>query len=273
MANELERLFAELHTCTWAIPVHRTLTLMELDDIALPMNGLEDLGKYAAGTIFGFPALAHDGELRRKTRITADQIKSRLTDGWTIYILDLVDDDCEFARQLKNLADQYLLASPRISLFAAKHGAAMPMHWDNTINITYQILGEKEWRIARNRNISYPSENYSETDAVYRPTGKQYNPAEEDIECLTLKAGEILFLPRGYWHATETNVPESISISLNFKPFTISNYIRNYLEQQTRDLEFFQKEIRTLKESDLRPINQILKDTERALAQLQGAEI
>ena len=266
----LVQLFSDLNEMNWVEPLHRKLLRQDISSIVPSRNIRDGLINNIQGKIYCFPLQEGREELKRKFEIQPDDILANLNKGCTIYLLDFLPIESETVKTLKTLADKYLFTAPRVSLFLSRNGSAMPMHWDNTINITIQLEGEKNWQIAKNKEVTHPSENYAAYQGIYPPTGKSYAPDPADIHTICLKEGEMLFLPRGYWHATETSDQESTSLSLNMRPFTVADYVWNYFNQRVNRSDFFQREIRSLSTQELSLTNQALISSCNRLVELEG---
>ena len=65
------------------------------------------------------------------------------------------------------------------------------VHWDDHEVFVVQVEGRKEWAL------------YGATEAspTRRGAGPQANPPETPAERIVLEPGDVLYLPRGYWHA------------------------------------------------------------------------
>jgi hypothetical protein len=105
------------------------------------------------------------------------------------------------------------------SLFLTQRGGHTPWHFDNLQNFTIQLRGKKRWRLAQNRALTRPLHNWVPGSAMpsemrlystIEPRAPQ--KAEQTIE---LRAGELLYIPRGCWHAVEA-ARDSISLFVAF---------------------------------------------------------
>jgi hypothetical protein len=118
-------------------------------------------------------------------------LHERLRDGATL-ILDAVN---EFGGPLQKLcaglADEFA-ASSQANLYAC-WGASQgfDVHWDDHDVFVIQLEGAKRWRL------------YGSTRAapLRRDLGEEHPRPAEPLEETVLRAGDMLYLPRGYWHA------------------------------------------------------------------------
>jgi 50S ribosomal protein L16 3-hydroxylase len=108
------------------------------------------------------------------------------------------------------------------SLFLSRRSAATQMHFDMLDNITIQLSGHKRWRVAANPHVKNPIENWSLGDPVPPSLAATLEGAlpksvPADSEAFDLKAGTLLYIPRGYFHATDA-AADSVSLFLGM-PF------------------------------------------------------
>lgn len=129
------------------------------------------------------------------------------------------------------LADRYLYPKltkrlnrgPRAEIFFGGLGSGFPvLHWDSLHFHAFngQIYGEKEWVLFApdQSQYLYPNPNIpngSLIDNLFKPDLEAFpllaNSARYEG---TVRAGELLFIPAGWWHTTRMMKP-SISIAIN----------------------------------------------------------
>lgn len=81
------------------------------------------------------------------------------------------------------------------------------LHWDDHDVLIVQLAGEKDWEV-RSRSRSVP---------MYRDAAQNYIPSDEVLWSGTLGAGDVIHIPRGYWHqATRTGHGEGFSLHVTF---------------------------------------------------------
>ena len=109
------------------------------------------------------------------------------------------------------------------TLFCNQPGARTRMHFDPVDTITLQVTGSKRWRLAPNLQAPYPTGGYATLDPQLMPELRLYAhdrllthmPADADEYLLT--PGSILYVPRGFWHETESD-EASISLHVHHIP-------------------------------------------------------
>jgi 50S ribosomal protein L16 3-hydroxylase len=139
-----------------------------------------------------------------------------LAGGLTVYLRD--------AEPLQPLtaaiADALLVPVENIgcSVFCNQPGATTEMHFDGVDTITVQISGSKTWRIARNDHAPNPTSTWIPGEVAPSVELAQYarmpmpTAMPDDVSTFTLVPGSMLYIPRGYWHETES---EEASVSLH----------------------------------------------------------
>ncbi len=109
------------------------------------------------------------------------------------------------------------------TLFCNQPGARTRMHFDPVDTITMQVRGNKRWRIARNLHAPDPTEGYATLDAQVAPELRLYahdgfpTHMPADAEEYLLTPGSVLYVPRGFWHETESD-EASISLHVHHTP-------------------------------------------------------
>ncbi|MFG2141873.1 JmjC domain-containing protein [Streptomyces sp. NPDC048650] len=85
--------------------------------------------------------------------------------------------------------------------------AGFALHWDDHDVVILQIAGEKSWDV---RGVSRPV-------PMYRDAAPNNDAPEQSIWRGTLKAGDVMHIPRGHWHqATRTDSGDGYSLHLTF---------------------------------------------------------
>jgi 50S ribosomal protein L16 3-hydroxylase len=106
--------------------------------------------------------------------------------------------------------------------YASATGGGLTAHFDAYANFVMQLSGHKVWRLAANTAFTAPVEHYSMSEYPLVPASLrlyQTGPMPQDYqtcsEAVELQPGSALFVPRGWWHATEAS-GESLSVNLTF---------------------------------------------------------
>jgi 50S ribosomal protein L16 3-hydroxylase len=139
--------------------------------------------------------------------------------GLTLYI-DRVRELAPWKEALGRQIGFEDVGSP--GLFAARRGGGTRWHFDKLENFTVQLQGTKRWRVAPNRQVALPMENWVTRQAVtdpmrvYVPDALPRDTPPEKIETVELRPGSMLYLPRGHWHTAEASSRDSFTVTFLF---------------------------------------------------------
>lgn len=138
---------------------------------------------------------------RRNTvwhRLSPADLHHHLADGATL-VLDAIDElhpgVGKFGRQL----ERHFRTGIQINTYASwTPEEGFGVHWDDHDVLVLQVDGAKRWRIY---GPTRQAPLYRDTDVPEPP------PSEPSVE-LVLRAGDMLYLPRGWWHAVAASEGE-----------------------------------------------------------------
>ena len=122
-------------------------------------------------------------------------------------------------------------------IYLSQKWTGFPPHFDGYTNIIFQLTGNKTWRVAKNDSIERPTVHLELSELPYLPNdiAASWKGSSENMNIefkeISLKAGEILFLPRGAWHATEA-AEESISLNFTYSVPTLADLAAREFRQQ-----------------------------------------
>lgn len=113
--------------------------------------------------------------------------------------------------------------------------AGFALHWDDHDVVIVQLAGEKSWDV---RGASRPV-------PMYRDAEPNNTPPETSIWQGTLRAGDVMHIPRGHWHqATRTDRGSgySLHVTFGFVKRTGVNWL-TWLTDQCRREEVFRADL------------------------------
>ncbi|MGH3620375.1 MAG: JmjC domain-containing protein [Sciscionella sp.] len=85
--------------------------------------------------------------------------------------------------------------------------AGFDLHWDDHDVIIVQLAGEKTWEV---RGLSRPV-------PMFRDAVPNYEPSEEIVWAGVMNTGDMMHIPRGYWHqATRQDRGDGFSLHVTF---------------------------------------------------------
>lgn len=109
------------------------------------------------------------------------------------------------------------------------------LHWDDHDVLVIQLAGEKEWEV---RGASRPV-------PMFRDAARNDEPSQESIWAGTMAAGDVMHIPRGYWHQATRNgrgTGQSMHMTLGFEKRTGVNWL-TWLADWSREVEVFRRDL------------------------------
>ena len=128
------------------------------------------------------------------------------------------------------------LCRARSIAYATPAGGGTRMHFDANANFIIQISGSKQWTLAPNTSVNYPTERFTVGSYVMPAALEKQchdklidEPPENSYE-FEMTAGCVLFVPRGYWHST-TTYEDSLSLNFTFSQPTWADVFTKSLQE------------------------------------------
>ncbi|KAA2215802.1 JmjC domain-containing protein [Maribacter flavus] len=140
-------------------------------------------------------------------------INRLMNDGCTL-IVHAVEELMENIAGLVYAIESLVHEKVQANLYACfGKGQGFDVHWDNHDVFVLQVLGSKDW-------------------TVYNPTENKdcFNYLEKPIWSNVLNQGELLYMPRGYWHEAKSIGP-TIHITFGFTNRRVEHYIKWVLRE------------------------------------------
>lgn len=120
-----------------------------------------------------------------------------------------------------------------------------PLHWDDHEVIVVQLAGEKSWEVRGPSRVA----------PMYRDAARNDTAPDEVVWQGTLHAGEVMNIPRGYWHratrADQGTEGYSLHATFGFTKRTGVDWV-TWLSDQARRDERFRTDLVRFASSDLR---------------------
>jgi hypothetical protein len=113
--------------------------------------------------------------------------------------------------------------------------AGFQLHWDDHDVIVVQLAGSKSWQV---RGLSRPA-------PMYRDAAPNPEPCDEVVWAGAMQPGDIMHIPRGYWHqATREDRGEgfSLHVTFGFPKRTGVDWL-SWLADRARENELFRHDI------------------------------
>ncbi len=139
-------------------------------------------------------------------RIDPGRLVAQLADGATL-VLHGVEDIAPKVRALSDSFRDTLQARNHVNLYAGWQSQnGFDLHWDTHEVMVLQLHGRKRWQIFA------PTQDHPLVPGVPpKPTG---TPVWNDM----LNAGDVLYLPRGWWHAAHPVNEPSMHLTFGIAP-------------------------------------------------------
>ncbi|MEU6476130.1 cupin domain-containing protein [Streptomyces sp. NPDC047017] len=136
-------------------------------------------------------------------RIQPSRLHGQLHDGASL-VLDAVDELHQPAERLAQALEGVFRGRVQINVYASWTATeGFGIHWDDHDVIVVQVEGAKRWRLY----------GPTRTNPLHRDTEAPDPPADEPIEEIVLRAGDMLYLPRGWWHAAAATEGRSLHLT------------------------------------------------------------
>ncbi|MET8473974.1 cupin domain-containing protein [Streptomyces sp. NPDC006422] len=113
--------------------------------------------------------------------------------------------------------------------------AGFPLHWDDHDVLIVQLAGEKDWEVR----------GTSRTAPMYRDADPNTTPSEEVLWSGTMRAGDVMHIPRGHWHqATRTGsgAGNSLHVTFGITKRTGASWL-SWLADWSREREVFRHDL------------------------------
>jgi ribosomal protein L16 Arg81 hydroxylase len=122
-------------------------------------------------------------------RLRYEKLTQELNNGATL-VLDSVDELYEPLRALAEALELFFHERIQINAYAGwKTSRGFDLHWDDHDVFILQVTGRKQWMV-HGMTLAYPLAG----------DPKEPKPTEPPLWDHILEAGDLLYIPRGFWH-------------------------------------------------------------------------
>ena len=165
--------------------------------------------------------------------INTSKLNQNLSKGATL-IFDSIDQAHNPIKELATLVESEIKEPVHVNLYAAlseqKNG--FDIHWDNHDVLILQIQGQKRWEV-RSSSIDFPTRYDRDKDHV---------PSEEIVWEGFLNKGEVLYIPRGWWHQAWPDGEPTMHLTFGFGHKTWLDVL-GWLKEKANEDSFFRQDI------------------------------
>jgi len=165
-------------------------------------------------------------------KLIAGDLIGQLKGGATL-VVDAVDELYEPLTTLAASLERDLREHIQVNLYAGwHHSPGFNVHWDDHDVIVLQLAGRKSWKIY-GPTRSHPLANDEAWDRT---------PPETPVWEETISDGDLLYMPRGFWHVAVPLDEPSLHLTFGI-PNRTGVDLMTWLSQRVRHEEIFRKDL------------------------------
>src|SRR5919107_1676084 len=179
--------------------------------------------------------LRHQTGGRQKTtipRLKGAGFTRHLREGATL-VLDAVDELSGPVEELAKGLELLFRERVQANLYAGwQTSRGFDLHWDDHDVFILQVAGRKRWSV------------YGETRRapLVNDVVKAERPAGEPVWTETLEDGDLLYIPRGWWHVAEPLAEPTLHLTVGIHNRTGLDLLR-WLSERVRASEAFRRDL------------------------------
>ncbi|MCA1618091.1 MAG: cupin domain-containing protein [Acidobacteria bacterium] len=179
--------------------------------------------------------LRHTTGARQKTtvpRLKASELSRQLREGATL-VLDAVDELSEPIEVLARDLELFFRERVQVNLYAGwQTSRGFDLHWDDHDVFILQVAGRKRWSVY-GQTRPHPLVNDIE---------KAEKPGHGPLWEGTLEDGDLLYIPRGWWHVAEPLAEPTLHLTVGVHNRTGLDLLR-WLSERMRASETFRRDL------------------------------
>jgi ribosomal protein L16 Arg81 hydroxylase len=167
------------------------------------------------------------GRSRFRSRLNSAGLMNSLAEGATM-ILDNVDELAPSVGQLAEAFQEALRSQTTVNLYAGwRTQKGFDLHWDPQDTMILQVSGRKHWKVYSPTRL-HPFKK--DRKSIPMPTGE---PAWDGV----LENGDMIYLPRGWWHVAFPLDEPSLHLTVTIVPANGADLLRWCVDQLERYTE------------------------------------
>lgn len=179
--------------------------------------------------------LRHTTSARQKTsipRLKHAELARHLREGATL-VLDAVDELSEPVEGLAKGLELFFREHVQVNLYAGwQTSRGFDLHWDDHDVFILQVAGRKSWSVY---GMTRPSPLVNDLEKAERPA---HAPLWEG----TLEDGDLLYIPRGWWHVAVPLAEPTLHLTVGVHNRTGLDLLR-WLSERMRASETFRRDL------------------------------
>jgi ribosomal protein L16 Arg81 hydroxylase len=179
--------------------------------------------------------LRHATGARQKTtipRLKGVDFARQLREGATL-VLDAVDELSKPVEELAKNLELFFRERVQVNLYAGwQTSRGFDLHWDDHDVFVLQVAGRKRWSV------------YGQTRAfpLVNDVEKARKPEHAPLWEGTLEDGDLLYIPRGWWHVAEPLAEPTLHLTVGVHNRTGLDLLR-WLSERVRACETFRRDL------------------------------
>ena len=134
-----------------------------------------------------------------------EAVLADMRDGCTLVLDQLHKKDPKIGLLCRALAPEFGHPLQANLYLTPPHGKGFTPHWDNHDVFILQVVGSKKWQIEKERR-TYPTKDDS--------MSLEGRELRGELLSFTLNQGDLIYIPRGFVHAAESEAGPSLHITL-----------------------------------------------------------
>lgn len=188
-------------------------------------------------------------------RLKTVELTDKLRRGATL-VLDAVDELHEPVRVLSEQLEYVFRERVQVNSYAGwRTSNGFDLHWDDHDVFILQVTGRKRWKIY---GMTRPHPLTGERDSTPKPTRE---PLWEE----TLEDGDLLYIPRGWWHVALPLDEPTLHLTIGVHNRTGLDLLR-WLAERMRGSEMFRRDLPRFVSEDERAAHSLRLREELAAA-------
>lgn len=179
--------------------------------------------------------LRHNASARNRSpvpRLKTVELTEKLRQGATL-VLDAVDELHEPVRTLSRELEHIFRERVQVNSYSGwRTSNGFDLHWDDHDVFILQVTGRKRWKIY---GMTRPHPLTGERGSTPKPT---HEPLWEE----TLEDGDLLYIPRGWWHVALPLDEPTLHLTVGVHNRTGIDLLR-WLTERVRESETFRRDL------------------------------
>lgn len=165
-------------------------------------------------------------------RLQTDKLTQQLREGATL-VLDAVDELSETLLELSEGLELFFHERIQINAYAGwRTSQGFDLHWDDHDVFILQVTGRKHWKVY----------GMTRANPLTQDSEQALKPTHEPLWEQTLKDGDLLYIPRGWWHVARPLDEPTLHLTVGVHNRTGIDLLR-WVSDQMRASEIFRADL------------------------------